>query len=71
MRLVLAVTGQAELLGEDPVVQRSVRLRNPYVDPLSYLQVEALRRSRAGDAAFAAVARSAVRGIAGGLRNTG
>ena len=71
VRLVLAVTGQDALLGEDPVVQRSIRLRNPYVDPLSYLQVEALRRSRAGDEAFAAVARSAVRGIAGGLRNTG
>jgi phosphoenolpyruvate carboxylase len=41
---VLRVTGQSALLDEDPVVKRSIRLRNPYVDPLSYLQVEALRR---------------------------
>ena len=44
---ILALTGQAELLDATPVLQRSIQLRNPYVDPLSYLQVELLRRLRA------------------------
>lgn len=71
---LLRASGLAGLLDEDPVLQRSIRLRNPYVDPLSYLQVEALRRAR-GDGRDAPeweqVARSAVQGIAAGLRNTG
>lgn len=74
--VVLRVTEQRALLEEDPVLQRSIRLRNPYVDPLSYLQVEALRRL--GEASEDAdrepwerVARVAVQGIAAGLRNTG
>lgn len=44
---ILALTGQSELLDTTPVLQRSIQLRNPYVDPLSYLQVELLRRLRA------------------------
>lgn len=68
---LLRITGAAELLDDDPVTQRSIRLRNPYVDPLSYLQVEALRRSRAGEPGWEEVARVAVQGIAAGLRNTG
>jgi len=43
---LLAVTGQDDLLDANPVLQRSIRLRNPYVDPLSYIQVELLRRYR-------------------------
>ena len=43
---ILALTGQSELLDATPVLQRSIQLRNPYVDPLSYLQVELLRRLR-------------------------
>jgi phosphoenolpyruvate carboxylase len=43
---LLAVTGQENLLDANPVLQRSIRLRNPYVDPLSYIQVELLRRYR-------------------------
>jgi phosphoenolpyruvate carboxylase len=52
-------------------------LRNPYVDPLSYLQVEALRRLRddhtspEARAAWARVARVTVQGIAAGIRHTG
>ena len=64
----------AQLLDDDPVLQRSIRLRNPYVDPLSYLQVEALRRAREGgdDAArWEHVAHVTVQGIAAGLRHTG
>jgi phosphoenolpyruvate carboxylase len=45
---VLAVTGQSELLGSNPVLARSIVLRNPYVDPMSLIQVDLLRRKRAG-----------------------
>ena len=62
----------------DPVIQRSVQLRNPYVDPLNYLQVEMLRRLRAladPDGPEAEHLREVivltVNGIAAGLRNTG
>jgi phosphoenolpyruvate carboxylase len=41
------ITGNENLLDDSPVLQRSIRLRNPYVDPLSYIQVSLLRRLRA------------------------
>jgi phosphoenolpyruvate carboxylase len=44
---LLKITGQENLLDDSPVLQRSIRLRNPYVDPLSYVQVNLLRRLRA------------------------
>jgi len=75
---ILDVTGHDELLDEDPVLQRSVQLRNPYVDPLNYLQVEMLRRLRAlpdPDGPEAERCREVIvltiNGIAAGLRNTG
>jgi phosphoenolpyruvate carboxylase len=75
---ILEVTGHAELMEADPVIQRSVQLRNPYVDPLNYLQVEMLRRLRAlpnPEGAEAEGCREVVvltiNGIAAGLRNTG
>ncbi len=43
---VLKITGNENLLDDSPVLQRSIRLRNPYVDPLSYIQVSLLRRLR-------------------------
>jgi len=72
-RMVLAVTGQTELMQTNPVLAHSIRLRNPYVDPLSLIQVELLRRKRAGETSEAmnrAIA-STINGIAAGLRNTG
>lgn len=76
VREVFAVVGRRALLEDDEVLAKSIRLRNPYVDPLSYLQVEALRRGRAADEDDARtqaerVARVAVQGIAAGLRYTG
>ncbi len=75
---ILRATGHAELMDGDPVIQRSVHLRNPYVDPLNYLQVETLRRLRAladpeGDEAarYREIIVVTVNGIAAGLRNTG
>jgi phosphoenolpyruvate carboxylase len=44
---LLLITGNDNLLDDSPVLQRSIRLRNPYVDPLSYVQVTLLRRVRA------------------------
>ena len=74
---ILNVTGQKQLLARDPVLLNSVQLRNPYIDPLNYLQVEMLRRLRSGqlNAADAEAARAVVEltinGISGGLKNTG
>jgi phosphoenolpyruvate carboxylase len=75
---ILEATGHAELMDGDPVIQRSVQLRNPYVDPLNYLQVEMLRRLRAlpdpeGPEAerIREVIVLTINGIAAGLRNTG
>jgi phosphoenolpyruvate carboxylase len=72
-RELLEVTGGDELLDRDPVLQRSIERRNPYVDPLSFIQVELLRRARAGgDGEALRRARFlTINGIAGGLRNTG
>jgi phosphoenolpyruvate carboxylase len=70
----LRLKGTAALLDEDPALQRSIRLRNPYVDPMSLLQVELLARWRAAgrpdDDLFGALL-ATVRGIAQGLQNTG
>jgi phosphoenolpyruvate carboxylase len=70
---LLDVTGQSSLLEHDPVLQRSVRRRNPYVDPLSFIQIDLLRRLRQGpnnDELLRAVLLT-INGIAGGLKNTG
>ena len=56
------------------MLQASIDRRNPYVDPLSFLQVELLRRLRRGDGDDETLERAsllAINGIAGGLRNTG
>ncbi len=71
---VLELREADELLAGDPVLQRSIRLRNPYVDPMSVLQVDLLRRWRAGGREDRELERclvQTVRGIARGLRNTG
>ncbi len=68
---VLEIVEARELLDRHPVVQRSVRLRNPYVDPMNALQVELLRSYRAGDERSLAPLLRSVAGIAAALRNTG
>ncbi len=72
--LVLSFHREEELLDREPVLARAIRLRNPYVDPMSVLQVELLSRWRAGGRADDELERAlftTVRGIARGLRNTG
>jgi phosphoenolpyruvate carboxylase len=74
---VTAIVEAKALLDRQPVLQRSIRLRNPYVDPMNAIQVELLRRHRdpvATDDEREAVRRPLLRSIAGiaaGLRNTG
>jgi phosphoenolpyruvate carboxylase len=72
-RLILAVTEQKELLQSNPVLYRSIRLRNPYVDPMSMIQVDLLQRKRAGvrDNALDYAIAATINGIAAGLHNTG
>ena len=73
IRYLLAITEQAELLDSNPWLQRSFRNRVPYIDPLNHLQVEALRRYRAGDTdeRIKRAVLLTISGLAAGLRNSG
>jgi phosphoenolpyruvate carboxylase len=68
---VTFLTGNKKLLERNPTLQRSIQLRNPYVDPLNLIQVELVRRKRAGDDKVARSLLLTVNGIAAGMRNTG
>ncbi|HUA88208.1 MAG TPA: phosphoenolpyruvate carboxylase, partial [Steroidobacteraceae bacterium] len=71
---VLSIKGSRELLDSDPTLQRSIGLRNPYVDPMNLMQVDLLRRWRAGgreDHDLFAALLASVGGIAEGLQSTG
>lgn len=72
---ILALKQADALLADDPRLALSIRLRNPYIDPMSLIQVDLLRRWRAagspaGDPLLAALVAS-VNGVARGLQNTG
>ncbi|MEI7028326.1 phosphoenolpyruvate carboxylase [Paenibacillus sp. y28] len=75
--LILKITGQEEILDNVPVIQESIRLRNPYVDPLSYIQVlllqelRSLREQEQDDPELLREVLITINGIAAGLRNTG
>jgi phosphoenolpyruvate carboxylase len=78
VKMVLLIKHERELMEGEPVIQRSTLLRNPYVDPLNYLQVEMLRRyhnlpdGKSDEAqALRDVILLTINGIAAGLRNTG
>jgi phosphoenolpyruvate carboxylase len=82
-RMILEITQQTSLLQTNPVLERSIRLRNPYVDPMSLIQVELIRRKRALLATNPAADNTpelaelnraisaTINGISAGLRNTG
>ena len=75
---ILAITGQKSLLEREPVLAKSVQLRNPYIDPLNYIQVEMIRRLREMPdkttpeaESLRAVIELTINGVSGGLKNTG
>jgi phosphoenolpyruvate carboxylase len=72
---LVLIGGGARLLDRDPVLQASIDRRNPFVDPLSFVQVELLRRRRehpdGAPEQLARVSLLTINGIASGLRNTG
>jgi phosphoenolpyruvate carboxylase len=75
-RCICEIAGQDEILDNEPVLQRSIQLRNPYVDPLNYLQVEMIRRLRMqpdslDKAALDNVIELTINGVSSGLKNTG
>lgn len=73
-RAVRTILDAPHVLGAETTLARSIDLRNPYVDPLSFLQIELLRRKRAkgdDDEGLARAVSLTINGIAAGLRNTG
>jgi phosphoenolpyruvate carboxylase len=75
-RLIAQVAKVDQLLDRSPVLQKSIARRNPYIDPLSYVQVELLRRLRADPEGPEHLALEdaillSISGIAAGLKNTG
>jgi len=74
-RMICAVAEISEILDAEPVLQRAIQQRNPYVDPLSYIQLELLRRlrddSHADQEQLETTVLMSINGIAAGLKNTG
>jgi phosphoenolpyruvate carboxylase len=68
---VLEIVEADALLDRQPVIQRSVRLRNPYVDPMNAIQVELLQRWRNGEEAALRPLLRSIAGISAALRSTG
>lgn len=75
---ILQVTGQKRILDNEPTLQRAIQRRDPYVDPLNFIQVSLLQRLRSLDDANSAEAQEllqaifmTINGIAAGLKNTG
>jgi phosphoenolpyruvate carboxylase len=70
---LLAISGQQALLGQNPLLARSIRNRFPYIDPLNHIQIELLKRHRAGETSERVVngIHLTINGIAAGLRNSG
>jgi phosphoenolpyruvate carboxylase len=70
---LLDITGQSRLLEKNPQLDTSIRLRLPYIDPLNHLQVELLKRSRAGEAdeRIQEAIQLSISAIATALRNSG
>jgi phosphoenolpyruvate carboxylase len=68
---VKRIEGTRKLLDGNQALQRSIQLRNPYVDPMSFLQVELLRRRSAGDERVDRALLLTLNGISAGMRNTG
>jgi phosphoenolpyruvate carboxylase len=72
-RILLELSGQQRLLQTNPDLTESLRLRNPYIDPMSLIQIELLRRKRRGEGGDTLdyLLAATIHGVAAGLRNTG
>jgi phosphoenolpyruvate carboxylase len=70
---LLAATGQSALLEASPALNNSIRLRMPYIEPLNHLQIELMKRHRAGedDARIGDGIQLTINAIATALRNSG
>jgi phosphoenolpyruvate carboxylase len=73
MHALASITGTDQPLADNPTLSRSIRNRFPYLDPLNHLQVELLRRHRAGqtDLRTKRAIHLTINGLAAGLRNSG
>ena len=73
VRAYFAITSRSQLLEDNPTLARSIRNRFPYLDPLNHVQVELLRRYRAGqtDERTKRAIHLTINGLAAGLRNSG
>jgi len=73
IEMLLAITGQQALLDQNPLLARSIKNRFPYLDPLNHVQIELLKRHRAGntDERVVQAIHLTINGIAAGLRNSG
>jgi phosphoenolpyruvate carboxylase len=74
-QMICQITEQNDLLAHQPVLQRAIRQRNPYIDPLSFIQIELLKRLRAAppeeQVELETVLLMSITGIAAGFKNTG
>jgi phosphoenolpyruvate carboxylase len=76
-RTVLAISGEENLLDHDKSLQQSLLLRNPYIDPISFIQVKFIKQFRKKNLpkskkeSLLMLLRSTVNGIAAGVRNMG
>ncbi|MDZ7763920.1 MAG: phosphoenolpyruvate carboxylase [Melioribacteraceae bacterium] len=74
---LLKITGEKDLLAHDPQLKRTLGLRNPYLDPISFIQINLIKKYRSGKLnkresdKLLHVLRASVNGIAAGIRNTG
>ena len=74
VEVIRLITGQNRLLERFPILERSIQRRNPYVDPLSFIQLVLLKRLREGDETneeLATAVLESINGVAAGLKNTG
>jgi phosphoenolpyruvate carboxylase len=74
VEVICQITGQSSLLERAPILQLSIERRNPYVDPLSFIQLVILKRLRAGDEPHEDLLTGvleSINGVASGLKNTG
>lgn len=76
VKAVLSITGEKALLDHNKSLQRTLALRNPYIDPISFIQINLIKKYRSAKnvrekTKLLNILRSSVNGIASGIRNTG